>query len=64
MSSTAIPGPALRALRDARDDERAGRIGMAIEKYQGAIDAAIAAADAPTQSEALRRLAVAMHRQL
>ena len=64
MSGTATPGPALRALRDARDDERAGRIGMAIEKYQGAIDAAIAAGDAPTQSEALRRLAVAMHRQL
>ena len=64
MSSTAAPGPALRALRDARDDERAGRIGMAIEKYQSAIDAAIAAGDAPTQSEALRRLAVAMHRQL
>ena len=54
----------MRALRDARDDERAGRIGLAVERYQAAIDVAIASADALTQSEALRRLAVVMHRQL
>lgn len=64
MSLTPLLSPARRALRDARDDERAGRLGMAIEKYQAAIDAAITACDAPTQSEALRRLSVAMHRQL
>jgi putative nucleotidyltransferase with HDIG domain len=55
---------ATRALRDARDDERAGRIASAIEKYHEAIDAAIMNQDAPTQAEALRRLSVVMHRQL
>lgn len=64
MSLNPIVSPAKRALRDARDDERAGRLGTAIDKYQAAIDAAIATGDAPTQSEALRRLSVAMHRQL
>jgi len=64
MSPNSACGTATRALRDARDDERAGRIAVAVEKYQAAIDAAIAGADALTQSEALRRLAVVMHRQL
>jgi putative nucleotidyltransferase with HDIG domain len=64
MSLNPMVSPAKRALRDARDDERAGRLGTAIDKYQAAIDMAIATGDAPTQSEALRRLSVAMHRQL
>ena len=64
MSLNPMVSPAKRALRDARDDERAGRLGTAVDKYQAAIDAAIATGDAPTQSEALRRLSVAMHRQL
>jgi putative nucleotidyltransferase with HDIG domain len=55
---------ATRALRDARDDERAGRIASAIENYREAIDAALANDDAPTEAEALRRLSVVMHRQL
>jgi putative nucleotidyltransferase with HDIG domain len=55
---------ATRALRDARDDERAGRIALAIEKYRSAIDASLVEDDAPTQAEALRRLSVVMHRQL
>ena len=55
---------ATRALRDARDDERAGRIAVAIERYRSAIDASIVEDDAPTQAEALRRLSVVMHRQL
>ncbi|MGH7621565.1 MAG: hypothetical protein ACREMU_04430, partial [Gemmatimonadaceae bacterium] len=62
MSPNAGNGSATRALRDARDDERAGRLVLAVEKYQAAIDSAIASADALTQSEALRRLAVVMHR--
>jgi len=64
MSPNASPQSATRALHDARDDERAGRIAIAIEKYQTAIDAAVADHDAPTQAEALRRLSVVMHRQL
>ncbi|MDQ2767173.1 MAG: tetratricopeptide repeat protein, partial [Gemmatimonadota bacterium] len=62
----ASPGApsATRALRDARDDERAGRIAVAIAKYHVAIDAAVADNDCPTQAEALRRLSVVMHRQL
>jgi putative nucleotidyltransferase with HDIG domain len=64
MSSTAFPNSAKRALRDARDDERAGRIAFAIEKYRVAIDAAVANSDAHTQAEALRRLSVVMHRQM
>jgi putative nucleotidyltransferase with HDIG domain len=65
MSPSSPPPPsATRALRDARDDERAGRIAVAIEKYRLAIDAAVVDDDAPTQAEALRRLSVVMHRQL
>jgi len=64
MSPTSVPHSATRALRDARDDERAGRIAAAIEKFHVAIDAAVADGDAPTQAEALRRLSVVMHRQL
>jgi putative nucleotidyltransferase with HDIG domain len=64
MPPHAFPQSATRALRDARDDERAGRIATAIEKYRLAIDVSIAHGDAPTQAEALRRLSVVMHRQL
>src|SRR3954453_14426086 len=64
MTFDAFPQSATRALRDARDDERAGRIAPAIEKYRAAIDLAMAREDAPTQAEALRRLSVVMHRQL
>ena len=64
MPSPVVPPSATRALRDARDDERAGRIAIAIEKYRAAIDAAVADGDGPTQAEALRRLSVVMHRQL
>ena len=64
MSHPAVAPSATRSLRDARDDERAGRIASAIEKYRAAIDASLAEGDAPTQAEALRRLSVVMHRQL
>lgn len=64
MPLNALPRSAIRALRDARDDERAGRIAAAIEKYRTAIDVSVAHGDAPTQAEALRRLSVVMHRQL
>ena len=64
MPSSASRQTAIRVLRDARDDERAGRIAVAIEKYRAAIDAAVADDDAPTQAEALRRLSVVMHRQM
>ncbi len=64
MAFNAFPQSATRALHDARDDERAGRIAVAIEKYHAAIDAAVTDDDIPTQAEALRRLSVVMHRQL
>ncbi|MEO6210234.1 MAG: hypothetical protein ABIQ10_08940 [Gemmatimonadaceae bacterium] len=64
MTFNAFPQSATRALHDARDDERAGRIAMAVEKYHVAIEAAVADDDIPTQAEALRRLSVVMHRQL
>jgi putative nucleotidyltransferase with HDIG domain len=64
MPPNAFPHSATRALRDARDDERAGRIAVAIEKYRIAIDVSVADGDGPTQAEALRRLSVVMHRQL
>ena len=64
MPPSPVPQTAIRALRAARDDERAGRIAIAIEKYRAAIDAAVADDDGPTQAEALRRLSVVMHRQL
>jgi putative nucleotidyltransferase with HDIG domain len=64
MSNSALPKFATRLLRDARDDERAGRIASAIERYQAAIDVAVSDGDVPTQAEALRRLSVVMHRQL
>ena len=63
MPPSAFPSSATRALHDARDDERAGRIAAAIEKYHVAIEAAVADVDVPTQAEALRRLSVVMHRQ-
>jgi putative nucleotidyltransferase with HDIG domain len=64
MPHNELPQSATRALRDARDDERAGRIAAAIEKYHTAIDLSVAVDDAPTHAEALRRLSVVMHRQL
>ncbi len=64
MPPSAFPQSATRILHDARDDERAGRIGAAIQKYHAAIDAAVEEDDVPTQAESLRRLSVVMHRQL
>ena len=64
MPASPVSATATRALRDARDDERAGRIPSAIEKFQLAIDLADAQDDASTHAEALRRLSVVMHRQL
>jgi putative nucleotidyltransferase with HDIG domain len=64
MPTNALPQSATRVLRDARDDERAGRVEAAIEKYRSAIDASLVLGDVPTQAEALRRLSVVMHRQL
>ena len=64
MPTNAFPQSAIRVLRDARDDERAGRVEAAIEKYRSSIDASLVDGDAPTQAEALRRLSVVMHRQL
>ncbi|MEP7086009.1 MAG: tetratricopeptide repeat protein, partial [Gemmatimonadota bacterium] len=63
MASNAFPQSATRVLHDARDDERAGRVALAIEKYRAAIDAAVSDTDVSTQAEALRRLSVVMHRQ-
>ncbi|MDB4912206.1 MAG: hypothetical protein JWO39_3029, partial [Gemmatimonadetes bacterium] len=47
MPPNSFPQSATRALRDARDDERAGRIPAAIEKYRTAIDVSVADADGP-----------------
>ena len=63
MTPNAFPQTATRALHDARDDERAGRTAVAIEKYRSAIDAAVVDDEVATQAEALCRLSVVMHWQ-
>ncbi|HUF26617.1 MAG TPA: HD domain-containing phosphohydrolase [Gemmatimonadaceae bacterium] len=56
------PGAAATHLATARDHERAGRLAVAAEEYQAAIDAADERLDASVLAEALRRLG-AVHRR-
>jgi putative nucleotidyltransferase with HDIG domain len=57
------PGSSADLLLSAREQERAGCIPEAIQKYEAAIEQAARAGERRTEAEALRRLAVVLHQR-